>query len=127
MQVLKDELTTLMARTAANAARPPASANVEKTPPQKPQAETPVREPAPEQVIKAVDQVNAMLEQSETSVRIKAADLESPPVIQIVDQENDEVIRQIPAESVVKLAEYWSENGLLADGAVVALAVDETA
>ncbi len=83
--------------------------------------------PDPEQVEAAVENINQALELSQRSVRLKASEYAQTAVVEVIDKETDQVIRQIPQESTLKLVEYWSQNGLLAEGALTSLSLDETA
>ncbi|MFK7955626.1 MAG: flagellar protein FlaG [Lysobacterales bacterium] len=83
--------------------------------------------PPAETLFAAVENLNQALELQQRSVRLRASEYASTAVIEVVDQETDTVIRQIPSESTVKLAEYWSQNGLLAEESLTSISLDETA
>ncbi|MDJ0652706.1 MAG: flagellar protein FlaG [Xanthomonadales bacterium] len=76
---------------------------------------------------KAIETVNRQFEVSNRSVRIVARPDASDTIIEVVDVETDEVIRQIPEERLLKLSDWWSENGLQANAAPPGFTFDETA
>ncbi|MEM9181810.1 MAG: flagellar protein FlaG [Pseudomonadota bacterium] len=129
MQVSNDDMTKLVSRNPAQGASgtsPPGPA----IPRTEPSAQNEPRQTAPppaETLFSAVENINQVLKAQERSVRLKASEFAETAVIEVIDKETDTVIRQIPAESTMKLAEYWSQNGLLADGSLISLSVDETA
>ncbi|MEM7705806.1 MAG: flagellar protein FlaG [Pseudomonadota bacterium] len=130
MQVSNDDMTKLVSRNPAQGASgtsPPGPA----APKTEPSAQSEPRQTAPpppaETLFSAVENINQVLKAQERSVRLKASEFAETAVIEVIDKETDTVIRQIPAESTMKLAEYWSQNGLLADGSLISLSVDETA
>lgn len=86
------------------------------------------KQPASRQDIeRAIETVNRQFEMSDRSVRIVSRPDAADTIIEVVDVETDEVIRQIPEERLLKLSDWWSENGLQAQIAPKGLAFDETA
>lgn len=83
--------------------------------------------PDPVELDKAVSEINRQLQVKQHSVRLVTNAGASGTIIEVVDKTTDSVIRQIPSEAVVKLSDWWSENGLLSGEDTPALAVDETA
>ncbi len=75
----------------------------------------------------SVDAINRQLETEQRSIRLVPDERTDFAVIRIVEQESGEVIRQIPAEQVLKLASWWEDNGIAAGSEVRGLTVDEQA
>ena len=80
-----------------------------------------------QEIDRAIETVNRQFEMSNRSVRIVARPDASDTIIEVVDVETDEVIRQIPDERLLKLADWWSENGMQANTAPPGFTFDETA
>ncbi len=59
-----------------------------------------------EQVGKSVERLNEMLQNSEQSLRFELDDDSGRMVIQVMDAQTQEVIRQIPNEETLRFAQY---------------------
>ncbi len=130
MQISNDDISKLVSQSlSSESGQGPGSekdalSRSNKSPGDTPETTSP---PPTETLFAAVENLNQVLRQQQHSVRLKASEFAETAVIEIVDKETNTVIRQIPNESTVKLAEYWSQNGLLADDSLISLSVDETA
>jgi flagellar protein FlaG len=73
---------------------------------------TPEQRSEQQRLVRAVEAVNQARLMGETSELTFAFDRESgKPVLRIVDRETKEVIRQIPPEYLLRLADDLAENG----------------
>lgn len=63
-----------------------------------------------DEVRAAAEAVNKQLEIERRRVQLKVDDRNNTPVISVIDVDSDEVIRQLPAEHVLKLAQFRAEN-----------------
>ncbi|EGV27943.1 flagellar protein FlaG protein [Thiorhodococcus drewsii AZ1] len=59
-----------------------------------------------EQVTDAVERINEMMQNGKQSLKFQLDDDSGRMVIQVMDAQTDEVIRQIPSEETLKFAEY---------------------
>ncbi len=75
----------------------------------------------------AVETINARLELAQRAVRVVPRGDSGSTVIEVIDSETDQVIRQIPPDNALKLAAWFKENGMLSDHVQGGFALDETA
>lgn len=133
MEILRTQ--TIQAVTTAKSAadskatapeqRQPVADNGKAEPPR----EAPEREAAEsrERLEAATNQINESLAMSLRSVRLGVHEGSGTPVIQVIDDETGDVIRQLPSERVLKLANWRSENGLVGSPLDVNVLLDEKA
>lgn len=63
-----------------------------------------------DEVRAAAEVVNKQLQMERRRVQLKVDDRSNTPVISVIDVDSDEVIRQLPAEHVLKLAQFRADN-----------------
>ncbi len=81
----------------------------------------------PRDVEKAAEAVNDLLAIEKRRIRLRVDERADAPVISVVDVESDEVVRQLPAEHVLKLAKFRDENPPFPEPDSVSRLLDEQA
>lgn len=82
------------------------SANPNLNPGTNPRADGKTPAETAQQVTQAVEQLNEMMQSGEQSLRFAVDDSSGRMVVQVMDVQTDEVIRQIPSEETLRFAEY---------------------
>lgn len=67
-------------------------------------AKAPEFQPSPEQVKEAVDSMNAMLRDLSRGIQFSIDKDTGITVVKVIDKENNEVIRQMPAKETLQIA-----------------------
>jgi len=83
--------------------------------------------PTAEQTHEATDHVNRWLKLNLHSVRLVQDAMSGETIIHVVDKATGTIIRQIPAEEVIKLAEWWKNYSESNHGDSVSMLVNERA
>ena len=83
--------------------------------------------PPVEATREATANVNDWLKLQQHSVRLLLDPDSGDPIIHVVDKATGAVIRQIPNEEVIKLADWWEKHSMLNENRPVSLVVDERA
>lgn len=65
--------------------------------------------PDPQVLSSAVNRINQHLNKYNTSLQFQMDDVHNQVVIRVVDQETHEVVRQIPSETALALAQFFDE------------------
>lgn len=76
-------------------------------------------------VPEAIETINNHLRLAQRAVRLVPRPDAHSTVIEVVDRETDQVIRQIPADNALKLAAWFEENGMLSDRVQAGFALDK--
>ena len=94
---------------------------------ERPQREQPKEPPNRRELEAAAKAINEKLALEQRKVQLKVDDRVNTPVISVIDVESEEVIRQLPAEHVLKLAAFRAENPPFPDNDTAAQLLDEKA
>ncbi|MFK0090816.1 flagellar protein FlaG [Pseudomonas sp. NPDC090755] len=82
-----------------------------------PDAVAPVEEPRRDDLVKAVSDIREFVQASQRKLDFSIDDSTGRVVVKVIATESGDVIRQIPSETALKLAQSLSEAGsLLFDG-----------
>ena len=76
---------------------------------------------------RSIETINNHLILEQRAIRVVVRADAKGPVIEVIDRETQQVVRQIPSDKVLKLAAWFEENGLLSQSSPSGLAFDKTA